>query len=70
MVKDVEGKQYAVFTSYDHFSQRGFAAGTDEENPTYGEIHGGAAPEEVLVPVVVFEGKKRIKRGQTDLRDE
>ncbi len=60
MVKDVEGKQYAVFTSYDHFSQRGFAAGTDEENPTYGEIHGGAAPEEVLVPVVVFEGKKEL----------
>ena len=60
IAKDQEGNAYLVFSNYDHFSRSGFATGTDAENPTYGELHGGATPEELLVPVVVFEGKKEL----------
>ena len=58
--KDSAGSQYAVFSNYDHFIQSGFAAGVDDENAIYGEVHGGATPEEMLVPVVVFDSKKEI----------
>lgn len=53
--KDEKGNSYVVFKNYDHFKLGGFAAGADDDNATYGEIHGGATPEEVLVPVVVFD---------------
>ncbi|MCD8238629.1 MAG: BREX-4 system phosphatase PglZ [Clostridiales bacterium] len=53
-------ERYAVFCNYDHFKQPGFAAGVEDENPVYGEIHGGGAPEEVLVPVIVVESSKEI----------
>ncbi len=58
-VKDSSGQRYLVFTSYDHFSLSGFAAGKDDDNAIYGEVHGGASPEEMIVPVVVFDSKVR-----------
>ena len=58
--KDAEGNRYIVFKNYDHFTQPGFAAGADDDNATYGEIHGGATPEEALVPVIVFESNKAL----------
>ncbi|MBR0281844.1 MAG: hypothetical protein IJQ81_09655, partial [Oscillibacter sp.] len=54
-VKDSDGNCYAVFSNYDHYTQSGFAAGADDENAIYGEIHGGASPEETLVPLIVFD---------------
>ena len=59
---DADGKHYLVITSYDHFSQSGFAAGGDDDNAIFGEVHGGASPEEIVVPVVVFD-----KNGQLPL---
>lgn len=53
--KDDTGNYYIVFKNYDHFVKQGFATGTDEDNPTFGELHGGATPEESLVPIVVFD---------------
>lgn len=61
IVKDAHGDRYAVFSNYDHFKQPGFAAGADDENAIYGEIHGGATPEEMLVPVVVIERNKAVQ---------
>ena len=55
VAKDSDGNQYLIFKNYDHFKQSGFAAGGDDENAQYGELHGGASPEELLVPVVVFD---------------
>lgn len=57
-VSDPVGNSYLVFRSYDHFTIGGFATGTDGEHATYGEIHGGATPEEMIVPVVVLESKE------------
>ena len=54
-VSDAAGNRYWVISSYDHFSIGGFAAGGDDDNAIYGEVHGGASPEEMVVPVVVFE---------------
>lgn len=53
--KRPDGFQYTVYTNYDHFKQSGFAAGADDDNAIYGEIHGGATPEEMLVPVIVID---------------
>ena len=39
-----------AFKTYDHFSCSGYAPG---------EIHGGASPEEILVPVIVFTRKQQ-----------
>ena len=58
--KDQEGNKFIVFTDYDHFVQPGFAAGADDENAIYGEVHGGGTPEEVLVPVIVIDNKEKI----------
>ena len=58
IVKDSQGDRYAVFNNYDHFKQSGFAAGVDDENAIYGEVHGGATPEEMIVPVIVVERNK------------
>ena len=58
--KDKAGANYAVFNNYDHFVQSGFAAGADDENAIYGEVHGGATPEEMLVPVIAFDSNKEI----------
>ena len=50
--------EYLVITSYDHYVSSGNAAGyNDEETATYGELHGGATPEEMLVPVIVLKSK-------------
>lgn len=55
-----DGNRYFVFQNYDHFKQSGYAAGADDENATYGEVHGGATPEEMLVPVIVLDGRRAI----------
>lgn len=59
-IKRADGSQYAVFTNYDHFKQPGFAAGADDDDPIYGEVHGGATPEEVLVPIIVVDSNRQI----------
>ena len=58
IIKDSHGDKYAVFSNYDHFKQSGFAPGADDENAIYGEVHGGAAPEEMLVPIIFIEHNK------------
>lgn len=55
-----DGERYLLFANYDHFSQSGFATGGDDENPTYGELHGGASPEEMLVPVIAVRSRREI----------
>lgn len=50
--KDSSGNRYLVFANYDHYARSGFAAGADDDVAIYGEIHGGASPEEMLVPVI------------------
>lgn len=59
-VKAIDGKQYVVFENYDHFTKQGFAAGGDDDNAIYGEVHGGASPEEMLIPILVLDSKKKI----------
>ena len=61
IVKSAEGERYALFSNYDHFKQSGFAAGADDENAVYGEIHGGAAPEEMLVQVIAIESTQAVQ---------
>lgn len=51
---------YVVFENYDHYKQPGFAAGADDDVPTYGEIHGGASPEETLIPVITINSRHEI----------
>lgn len=58
-VKAADGTHYFVYTNYDHFTISGYAAGADDENAKYGEIHGGASLEEALVPVIVVDNKKQ-----------
>lgn len=60
MVKSKNGTMFGVFKNYDHFKQSGFAAGVDDENAIYGEIHGGASPEEMLVPVIAVDSNLEI----------
>lgn len=60
IAKAPDGNQYAVFMNYDHFKKSGFAAGADDENAIYGEVHGGATPEEMLVPILVLDSNKDI----------
>ena len=60
MASDSTGQKYLVFTNYDHFAIGGFAAGGDDDNVIYGEVHGGASPEEMIVPVVVFDSKSSL----------
>lgn len=54
------GKKYIVFENYNHFKQSGFAAGADDENAKYGEVHGGATPEEMLVPVIIVDSNEEV----------
>lgn len=58
--KGSDGKRYICFSNYDHFRQSGFAAGADDENAIYGEVHGGATPEEMLVPVIVVDSNREV----------
>jgi hypothetical protein len=60
IVKCSDGTQYAIYKNYDHFKQSGFAAGGDDDNAIYGEVHGGATPEEMLVPVIVIDSNKEV----------
>ena len=55
LVKHSDGSQYLLYTTYDHFKKSGFAAGADDDNAIYGEVHGGATPEEALVPIIVID---------------
>ncbi len=58
--KDNNGNHYVIFRNYDHFTQSGFATGIDDDHPVYGELHGGATPEEMLVPVIVFDSNETL----------
>ncbi len=58
--KGEHGEKFWAFTNYDHFAQSGFATGVNDDTVTYGEIHGGATPEEVLVPVIVVDSTESI----------
>ncbi len=58
--KTQDGNKYLVFKNYDHFKKSGFAAGADDENAIYGEVHGGATPEEMLVPIIVVDSNHSI----------
>ena len=58
--KDTDGNRYLVFFNYDHYPQPGFAAGADDDAPIYGEVHGGASPEEVLVPVFTVQSRNEL----------
>ena len=69
IAKDSDGNQYLIFKNYDHFKQSGFAAGGDDENAQYGELHGGASPEELLVPVVVFDSIRELPLTATWKKD-
>lgn len=60
VAKDDDGRHYVVFANYDHFKQSGFAAGADDDRAIYGEVHGGATPEERLVPVIVVDSHREI----------
>lgn len=49
---------FLVFRTHGHYTQRGNAAGkNDADNANVGELHGGATPEEVLVPVIILKRK-------------
>lgn len=60
IVKAADGNHYVVYENYDHFKISGFAAGADDDNAVYGEVHGGATPEELLVPVIVLDSNRDI----------
>ncbi|NLE25894.1 MAG: BREX-4 system phosphatase PglZ [Clostridiaceae bacterium] len=50
-----DGKNFLVFKNHEHYTQSGNAAGkSDNGHASVGEVHGGATPEEILVPVVVL----------------
>ncbi len=51
---------YLVFSNYYHYPHSGFAAGAEDDIPIYGEIHGGATPEEMLVPVIAIKSNKEL----------
>ena len=57
---DTEENRYLVFSNYDHYAKSGFAAGADDDEAIYGEIHGGASPEEMLVPVFTVNSRHSI----------
>ena len=57
---DGSGNRFIMFRNYDHFVKSGFATGTDDNSPIYGELHGGATPEEMLVPIIVGDSKEEI----------
>ena len=59
-VKDPDNNKYLVFTNYDHFVQPGFAAGANDEVAIFGEVHGGATPEEMLVPMIVIDSTRLV----------
>ena len=54
---------YSVFSTHGHYAQSGNAAGkNDDDNANVGEVHGGATPEEVLVPVVILKRKTPLEK--------
>ncbi|GHV32096.1 hypothetical protein FACS18949_02060 [Clostridia bacterium] len=55
-----------VIKNYEHFKQSGNAAGGNtDDNAVAGEIHGGATPEEYLVPVIIVSRKKPLVKSTT-----
>ncbi|MEN6325739.1 MAG: BREX-4 system phosphatase PglZ [Syntrophomonas sp.] len=54
---------YLVFNTHGHYAQSGNAAGkNDDDNAKVGEVHGGATPEEVLVPVIILKRKTPLQK--------
>lgn len=59
---------FLVFSTYEHYAQQGNAAGiNDAETASVGEVHGGATPEEVLVPVIIMKRKIAIQQLEVNL---
>lgn len=59
----LDGKEFIVMKTYDHFRQSGNAAGGNtEDKAVAGEVHGGMTPEEYLVPVIVVMSKDSSKK--------
>ena len=64
----LDGKNYIVIKTYEHFRQSGNAAGgNSEDKAVAGEVHGGMTPEEYLVPVIVVTRKVSLR---TPILDE
>ena len=50
--------EFLVMKDYNHYKQRGNAAGGNTDDTAIaGELHGGYSPEEVVVPVIVITNK-------------
>ena len=59
----LDGKEYIVMKTYEHFKQSGNAAGgNSEDRAVAGEVHGGMTPEEYLVPVIVVTSKVSVHK--------
>jgi hypothetical protein len=59
----LDGKEYIVMKTYEHFRQSGNAAGgNSEDKAVAGEVHGGMTPEEYLVPVIVVTRKVSVQK--------
>lgn len=60
-----EGEKYLVMKDYNHYKQKGNAAGGNtDENAVAGELHGGLTPEETVVPVIVLRRKTALRKIQ------
>jgi hypothetical protein len=56
--RDGQDVKCVVIKTYEHFKQSGNAAGDNtDDNAVIGEVHGGATPEECLVPVIIVNRK-------------
>jgi hypothetical protein len=54
----MDGKEFIVMKTYEHFKQSGNAAGGNlDDKAVAGEVHGGMTPEEYLVPVILVTRK-------------
>lgn len=54
-IAKIGSEKFMAFKDYHHFKIGGFAAGNDDDNAIYGEVHGGATPEEMLVPIIAVD---------------
>lgn len=57
----LDGKDFVVMRTYEHFKQSGNAAGGNtDDNSVAGEVHGGMTPEEYLVPVITVSRRSSL----------
>ena len=54
---------FIIFGTHEHYVQSGNAAGkNDADHAHVGEVHGGATPEEVLVPVIILKRRTPLQK--------